>query len=108
MIAPAHVEHHVLCDLLPRLVDLAITREDQPGHDQRLCARAALGKAAIDKDLIGAKLGHALVPSKSDRAGIASPGRTKVPPAGTVPDPSWVRFGLSQWLCIWSQRLLPI
>jgi hypothetical protein len=31
-----------------------------PGEDQRLRAGAALGEAAIDEELIGARLGHAL------------------------------------------------
>ncbi len=39
-----------------RLVDAPPRRRDEPGEDQRLCLGAALGKALLDKQLIGPAL----------------------------------------------------
>jgi hypothetical protein len=60
MVAPAYLEHDVIGQRLARFVDLALTGEHQAGHDQRLGARPAFGKAAIDEHLVCAKLCHAL------------------------------------------------
>ena len=57
--AAAHVEDDIVDELLARLVDLAVAREDEAGHDQRLCAGAAFGEPPVDEYLIGALLGHA-------------------------------------------------
>jgi hypothetical protein len=60
MVPPLHLERRIVGNRLARLVDLAIAEEDEAGHDQRLGARPALGKAAIDKELVGTTLGHGL------------------------------------------------
>jgi hypothetical protein len=53
MLPPADLERRVGGEPLPRFVDLALAREDQPGQDQRLRLRPALDEAAIDEELIG-------------------------------------------------------
>ncbi len=59
MIAAPDLDRGVLGDLLAGLVDLALGDEHQAGHDQRLRARAALGKAAGHKQVIDALFRHA-------------------------------------------------
>ena len=58
MVAALDADLGVVGDLLPRLVDLAVADEGEPGEDQRLRPRPAFGEAAIDEQLVGALLGH--------------------------------------------------
>ncbi|MCD6076039.1 MAG: hypothetical protein K0Q70_2922 [Rhodospirillales bacterium] len=52
MILAAQLKRQILGDLEPGLVEALFVREDEPGHDKRLRARAAFDQAAVDEQLI--------------------------------------------------------
>ena len=54
MIAAADRKRRLGGQKLPRLLDLALAREDESGKDQRLRASPAFGEAALDEQLVGA------------------------------------------------------
>ncbi len=58
MVAALHAHLGIIGDLLPRLVDLAVPDKGKSRKDQRLRPRPAFGQAAVDKQLVGALLGH--------------------------------------------------
>jgi hypothetical protein len=58
MIAAANLQWGVIGERLSSLSDLAFAAENESSEDQRLRAASAFGKAAFDKDLIGALFGH--------------------------------------------------
>ncbi len=55
----AHVERRVFRDRMARLVEPALAREHQPGHDQALRGGARLRQAALDQRHVEPRLGHA-------------------------------------------------
>jgi hypothetical protein len=59
MIAPAHIERHVVGQRLPRLVDLARAGKHQPRHDERLRTRFRFREPAVDEHLVRTGLCHA-------------------------------------------------
>src|SRR5690606_22992498 len=75
MIAALHAELGVCRDLLSGFFDPAVADEGEPREDQRLRARPAFGKAAIDEKLIGAQLCHQLSTSSVSVPGVRICGR---------------------------------
>ena len=62
-------------DLLPGLVDLAVADEGEAGKNQRLRACPALGKAAVDEQLVGALFRHQPPALSMSRPGVRICGR---------------------------------
>jgi hypothetical protein len=58
MLPAPHIEWRVGAKLLAGLVDLPLARKHKSGKDQCLRLSPALGEAAVDEELIGARLGH--------------------------------------------------
>ena len=75
MVAALDADFSIIGDLLPRLVDLACPDEGEPGEDQRLCARPAFGKAAIDEQLVGTLFRHQRFALSVSRPGVRICGR---------------------------------
>jgi hypothetical protein len=77
MVAAANRDVGYFGKRLTGLVDAPFTGIDEAREDQRLCALAAFGKAAIDEKLIGAALDQAKVFAKPELAARRRRGRAR-------------------------------